>query len=247
MDYGAILLISVLAAAVQAIVGFGYSLLFAPVAALLIAPSDAIGASIITGTVGAVFYYVEYRPRTPVREIAPMAVAAVLATPLGLWLLVAADETALRLFIGLAVLATAVMNFTQRGAPHARREGHLSAEVAVGVVSGVMRGAVSLSGPPVILYQHWMGGGAEAIRSRMFAFFIWTGVPAVLLGIGGQVFAPSTWGYAAAAIAGLAPGIALGRLGRPRLTERVFSRLSMGLLAVTSALAVFGALSSTFR
>jgi len=244
VDYGAIVLISVLAAAAQAVLGFGYSLLFAPVAALLVAPSDAIGASIITGTVGSVFYYLEYRPRTPVREVAPMALAAIVAAPLGLWLLVAADEVTLRLLIGLTVLASAVFTLTLQGEPHPRRAGRLPVELGVGLVSGVMRGAVSLPGPAVILYHHWAGGGAEGIRSRMFSYFVWTGVPTVLLGLGGQVFAPSTWGFAAAAIGGLAPGIALGRLGRPRLSERLFSRLSMALLAATSAMAIFRALAS---
>ncbi len=244
MDLLAILLVSAGAAAVQATVGFGYSLVFAPIAALLVAPSDAIGASIIAGTVGSLFYYAEHRPRTPLRSIAPMVITAILATPAGLWLLVVADEATLRILIGIAVLATALVNLAQRGEPEARPD-RASWQMAVGAASGVMRGAVSLSGPPVILYQHWVGGGAAGIRSRMFAFFFWTGIPAVLMGLGGNVFSADTWWYAAAASVGILPGIALGRNMRPRIGEHAFSRLSMGLLAATSALAVLGAIQSS--
>ncbi len=246
MDYGAIFLISLLSAFVQATVGFGYSLLFTPVAALLIAPADAIGASIVASTVGSVFYYVEYRPRASVRSIAPLAVAGVVTAPLGLWLLVVADEVTLRALIGLAVLASAILNFRQRGEPHPRREERLHWQLGVGALSGVMRGAVSLSGPPVILYQHWVGGGAQEIRSRMFAFFLWTGVPTVFMAWGGRVLSGEAWVYAVAAILGLVPGIALGRLARPRVTELAFTRLSMGLLALTATLAILGALQEAF-
>ncbi|MEX2031433.1 MAG: TSUP family transporter, partial [Dehalococcoidia bacterium] len=99
-----IFLFAGLSAFVQASMGFGYSLLFVPLAATLIAPADAVGASIVSSTVIAVFLYAEHTPREPMRPMLPMAVMSVVTVPLGLWLLVIADESALRLMLGGAVL-----------------------------------------------------------------------------------------------------------------------------------------------
>lgn len=242
MDYVAIFLIAALAAAIQAIVGFGYSLLFAPVAALFILPSDAVGTSIVTGASISVVLYAEHTPRAPLRPIAPMVLAALLAAPAGLWLLVAANEDILHILIGIGILVSAGINLRQHDAPHEARPDRIPLQLGVGVLSGLMRGAVSLPGPPVILYQHWVGGSGHCIRSQMFAFFVWTGIPTVGMGLLGGVFGPDVWRYAFAAGLGIPLGILAGRLMRGRTTDIVFSRLSMLLLAGTSVIAIVGAL-----
>ncbi|MEX2372416.1 MAG: sulfite exporter TauE/SafE family protein [Dehalococcoidia bacterium] len=235
-----VFLIACGAAFVQSMIGFGYSLLFAPIAALVLLPSDSVAISIVSGTAISVFLYVEHTPRAALRSVAPMAVAAVLTAPAGLWLLVVADEEALHLLIGLAVLVSAVVNLRQGGHTHVAKADRASWQVAVGAVSGVMRGAVSLPGPPVILYQHWIGGGAAAIRSRMFVFFVWTGIPTVVIAALSGVFDADVWRYSLAAIPALPAGILAGRVLRPRLPEPAFRWLSMALLAGTSAVAVAG-------
>jgi hypothetical protein len=104
-----------------------------------------------------------------------------------------------------------------------------------------------MSGPPIILYQHWVGGGAEAIRSRMFAFFAWTGVPAIVFAASAGIFTREVWLYSAAACVAIPVGAVAGRLVRPRMGELVFARLSMGLLGGTAALATFGAVLTLIR
>jgi uncharacterized protein len=247
VEVALIVLFACFAAFVQSSIGFGYSLVFAPLAALLIAPSDAVGASLVSGTVISVFLYAEHTPREPMRPMIPMAIAATATVPLGLWLLVVADEHLLHLLLSVAVLLSAVINLAQRpgsagdheGQP--RRPDRFSWQVLVGAASGIMRGAVSMSGPPVILYQHWIGGTASSIRSRMFAFFVWTGIPAVIIAAVGGVFGGDVWRYALVASFALPAGVFLGRLTRHRMSDLTFSRLSMALLGGTSAVAVIGA------
>jgi uncharacterized membrane protein YfcA len=243
----AIFLFACLSAFVQASVGFGYSLLFAPLAAILIAPADAVGASIVSGTVISVLLYAEHTPREPMRPMLPMAVMSVVTVPLGLWLLVIADESALRLMIGGAVLVSVAISLVQRrGGPgvhdgQPRRPDRVSWQLVAGALSGVMRGAVSLSGPPVILYQHWIGGRAGEIRSRMFAFFFWTGIPAVAIAAVSGVFGPDVWKYSLVASLALPGGVLAGRLFRGHMSDLMFARLSLTLLGATSAVATIGA------
>jgi len=240
VEYLAVFVIAALGAFVQASVGFGYALVFAPVAAFLIPPSLAIAVSIASSAVINALLYLEYRPRTTIRPVIPLVVASILAMPLGLWALVVADEDLLRLFIATGVFLSAAVNLrhpTREGPP---REERIVAQLLVGSVSGIMRGAVSMGGPPVILYQHWIGGGAAAIRSKMFAFFFWGGIPAVILAILAGVLDADAWTYVLVAAAGLVPGIAAGRGLRPRISEILFARLSMALLGGTAGIAAIG-------
>ena len=241
MEYAAIVLIAAFAAFVQASIGFGYALVFAPVAAFLIAPSEAIAVSIVSSASINALLYAEYRPRTGFKAVAPLVLASVVATPLGLWALVVADEELLRLFIAVGVFLSAAVNLrhpTREGPP---RPDRISLQLLVGGLAGAIRGAVSMGGPPVILYQHWVGGGAIAIRSKMFAFFFWGAIPAVVLAMLAGVIDGDAWWYALAASAGLVPGIATGRLLRPRISELLFGRLSMALLGGTAGIAAVGA------
>lgn len=240
-EFAEIALIAAIAAFIQASVGFGYSLVFAPVASFLIAPSDAIAVSIASSAVINLLLYIEYQPRTRVRAVAPLVIASTIATPVGLWVLLISDEDILRLLIANGVLFSAAVNLRHPTREGPSRPDRLSLQLAVGALSGAIRGAVSMGGPPVILYQHWVGGGAAAIRSKMFSFFLWSGVPAVLLAIAGGVIDAEAWPYVVAASVGLPIGIVAGRGLRPRISEVLFGRLSMGLLGGTAGIAAIGA------
>jgi len=241
VDYVAIVLIAAFAAFVQASVGFGYALVFAPAAAFLIAPSEAIAVSIASSAAINSLLYVEYRPRTNLKAVWPLVTASVVATPLGLWALIMADEELLRLLIATGVLLSAAVNLRHPSRQGPPREDRVSLQLLVGGLGGAIRGAVSMGGPPVILYQHWIGGGAAAIRSKMFAFFFWGGFPAVLLAVVSGVLDADSWPYVLAASLGLPLGIYAGRGLRPRISEVLFGRLSMGLLGGTAGMAAIGA------
>ncbi|MDA1010371.1 MAG: sulfite exporter TauE/SafE family protein [Chloroflexi bacterium] len=246
MDYVLIAILAAGAAFVQANIGFGYALLFAPVAAFFIGPAAAIATSMVSGTLISLFLYVDYTPRAPLLSVTPMALTAIVSSPLGLWLLATSDEAVLRLLLGAAVLFSAAVTLrhpTRDGVPQADRLGW---QIGTGVLSGVMRGSVSMGGPPVVLYQHWIGGGAAAIRARMFAFFAWTAIPAIVIAAATGIFTTQVWLYSAVAGISLPVGILAGRFARPRMDERLFGRLSMGLLGGAAAVATLGAAFTLF-
>jgi uncharacterized protein len=197
--------------------------------------------------VNSVMLYLEHRPRAPLRSVAVLAASAVAGAPLGIVLLTRSDEAMLHLLVGGGVLASATVNLVQRGTRPAVRPDRVALQAAAGFTSGIMRGALSMPGPPVILYQHWVGGGSGTIRSRMFAFFLWMSLPTVVIAaIGGVV----TWNivfHTTAAAPAILAGVWAGRPLRSRLSEGWFSRLTMLLLALTSALAVGGAIAAFSR
>lgn len=81
--------------------------------------------------------------------IAPISAAAVLAVPLGGYLLTGADPLTLRRLIALIVIAFSLVLLSGRRYQGAQR---LPTSLALGALSGTMLGATSIGAPPVILY-----------------------------------------------------------------------------------------------
>ena len=242
METAAVPLIAFLGTLIQSGLGFGFGLFFVPVAALFAPPREAVAVSLILGTTVSAGMYFEARPRTRLRAVLPLVAGALIGTPVGVWVLVHADEALLRLLVAVAVFVSALANLVGgRGHTHEARPDPLVRQGLVGCLGGIIRGATSMGGPPIVLYQHWIGGGAERIRGRLFAYFFWLGMPATLLMIPSGVFTRDVLRSSVLAIPALAVGLAAGRLIRPHIAEAWFGRFSMLLLAMTSALAAWGA------
>ena len=227
---------------IQSGLGFGFGLFFVPVAASFVAPREAVAVSLLLGTLVSAGTYVEAHPRTGLRPVLPLVAGALAGTPLGLFVLLRADETLLRLLVAASVFISAVANLVAgSGHTHEARPDPLLRQGLAGILGGAIRGSTSMGGPPIVLYQHWIGGGAERIRGRLFAYFFWVGVPATLMIIPTGLFTRHVLRDSALALPALALGVVAGRLLRPHLSEAWFGRLSMVLLAATSAFAAWGA------
>lgn len=245
MDVATLPLIALLGTLIQSGLGFGFGLFFVPVAALFVPPREAVAVSLLLGMAVSSGMYAEARPRTGLRAIWPLVVGAVVGTPIGLLVLLRADDTALRFVVAAAVFISAVVNLVAgKGHTHEARPDPVVRQGLVGIVGGVIRGATSMGGPPIVLYQHWIGGGAERIRGRLFAYFFWVGIPATLIVAPSGLFTRQVLRDFAFAVPMLVVGLAVGRQMRPHVPEAWFGRLSMLLLAGTSGLAAWGAVRS---
>lgn len=242
MEIWLVVLFVLLGAATQSAIGFGLAVVFTPLATLVVGAQEAIATSMLLAVVLSTATYLEHRPRASLREIAPLGLAAVAATPLGILILTRFDETSLRVLVGAAVLIGAVSTMT-REAPSARAE-RLPVTIAVGLVGGVARGATSMGGPPVVLYQHWLGRPAASIRASMFAYFALLSVLSLPVVWFGGVITEDVATNLIAALPALAAGLLAGRWARGHLPERWFRRITLALLAGTSVTAFIGALVS---
>lgn len=129
--------------------GFGAGLIFIALLSLIYSPREAVALLMIMGTFGASMLVPSAARRAVWREAAPMAAAAVLAVPLGSYVLLTMDQHAMRRIIGVAVLVLSVATF--RGAAWTGPRGPV-ADVAAGAVSGAVAGATGLGRVLTALY-----------------------------------------------------------------------------------------------
>lgn len=246
-EVAALALIALAGAMIQTGLGFGFGLFFVPFAALVVPPREAVAVSLLLGTVLAAGSYYEYRPRVSPLAVAPLVLGALVGTPLGIAILIGADQVHLHVLVASAVFVSAIVNLrngaVRNGPP---RPDPFLRQAMVGFAGGMIRGAVSMGGPPIVLYQHWIGGGAQRIRGRLFAYFFWLGVPATVMAALSGVF-EGVLLATLLAFPSVAAGIVLGRLARPYINELWFGRGSMLLLAATAAVAIVGVLRTAYR
>lgn len=162
------LAIAALAGLVRGFSGFGSALIYVPLMSAVYGPKIAAAtfviADIITGTVflAGVWRKAHYR------EVLIMAACAIGAAQFGTLILQHADPVTLRwvlcVFVGL-VVAILASGWRYHGRPH------LSVTIGVGLLAGLLGGALQISGPPIIVY--WLGSGfpVDVLRANFFAYF----------------------------------------------------------------------------
>jgi len=160
--------ISILAGAVRGFSGFGSALIFIPLISAVYGPQIAAATFVtIDLAVGAFFVPRVWRD-ADFRQILPLAIAAVTAAQFGTLILLYADPSTLRW--GISVLVGLVVFILASGWRYHGRP-VLAVTICVGLLAGLMGGAVQMSGPPIIVY--WLGSAAAAavVRANFIVYF----------------------------------------------------------------------------
>jgi uncharacterized membrane protein YfcA len=141
--------------------GFGTALLLSPVFSTLWGPLAGVPVMLLMELLVSVQLLPKALGQADRRTILPLGIAACIATPFGAWVLLTADAEVLRRSIGLLVLS---FGFALMSGWSYRGTRPTGLNVTVGLISGLMKGATGMSGPPVILYL--LAGTEEARQHR---------------------------------------------------------------------------------
>jgi uncharacterized protein len=203
------------AAYVRGLTGFGMAIILVPLLGMIIAPGQAVILAIflqlLIGPVG-IRGSID-RAEKPSSVI--IAGFAVLATPLGLWLLSVTPQDIARLLIaGIAILAfvLVVMPKSAHGRPA------MPVTVATGLTAGVLTGFAAMPGPPVVPYYLQDEVSPHAARASMMVIFFSTAIAGSISAVAG--------GYASTALAALSLLLFLPMLAGNWLGGKAFGRVS---------------------
>lgn len=223
-----------LAALTQAIAGFGFGLLVAPLLALLIGPKETVLVSNILSTGLNLVMASRLHADVDWRLGFTLLGGALVGMPLGLAILVWIDPDALKLVIAGSVIVFALLLLRGLEVHNGGRIG----DGLVGLVSGVLNTSTSMSGPPVVLYLQGQGASPERFRSTLTAYFFVTSLIAVgLLALGGQ-FDRDAGIAALIGFPALGAGWLAGDLLYRRVNRSSFRRLVFGILFASAGIAV---------
>ncbi len=153
-----------LAALLQTTSGFGFALMAMPLVALVIGVKAAAPLVALVGFTLYAVNLVRYRRGLDWRVLLPLAVAAALGVPLGVWALGNLDEHVVKTVLGVILIAYGLYSLWR---PHtAPLRSDLWAYPA-GFLAGVLGGAFNTPGPPVIIYGNLRQWSRDLFRSTL--------------------------------------------------------------------------------
>ena len=230
-----------MAAMATGLTGFGMGLLSTPFLIILLPPRVVVPLLLLHGTVTSAIILFETRKRVELRRIWPLMLAGVAGVPLGTRLLLAWDAHTLKVFIGVVITLSALAFLL--GFRREFRNEKLAC-APVGFVSGVLKGSVGMSGPPIVLFFANQGVEKGAFRANIALYFTTLNavtVPAYLMtGLMTRTVAT----YAALSLPMLALGMMAGVRLAGRIREGLFRRVTLlvvmgaGLASILTGLGV---------
>lgn len=233
----AVALLAALAAAfVRGVAGFGMAILLVPVLGLAIPPAEAV---VVANWLGLLIGLVGLKKILGASEKTAFQISAlaVLATPLGVWLLAVTDPALARLLIALIALGSFVLVLLPK-----RPEHHAPSVLetgTTGITSGVLTGFAGMPGPPVVPYYLRREIPPLLARASMMTIFMATSIAGVasawLLGV-------ATVRESALALV-LFPAVLignwLGHLAFGRITDAMWRTFTGAVLGISALAALW--------
>lgn len=164
------------AAFVRGLAGFGMAILLVPVLGLAIPPREAV---VVANWLGLMIGCVGLKKILGQSERSALVISgvAVLATPLGVWLLALADPALARFLIAMIALGSFVLVLLPK-----RPADHVPTTLetgGTGMLSGILTGFAGMPGPPVVPYYLRRAIPPQLARASMMTIFLATSVAGV--------------------------------------------------------------------
>ncbi len=172
-DTATMLLVIFAAVVVRAAFGFGDVLVSVPILLLFSSPLLVVPLMGMVGATNALLMLVRERPSVQWKPVRFMLMASVLGVPVGVMMLQWLPASQINVGLGLGIIAFCVWSLL------GRKTVHLPSPLwawPFGFGAGVMGGAVTATGPPVVLYSTTQGWSPEESRATMQGFFLPNGI-----------------------------------------------------------------------
>lgn len=229
-------------AAVQAITGFGFAILAAPVFLAVLDTIEAVPLLAALHIVQSAMLLPSLWAKVPVQLFRRLLLGAGIGCPLGLMLFSSLDVRGLKLAAGAAILVVSALLYVRsRGrAVSPPQDGGNLEPVAAGVMSGVLTALLVMPGPPLMILLMRQPLPPETARALSLTFFAACYVAVTAMNLATGTLTSASWRTAIALVAPVVAGTIAGRQLASRLPERHF----MAALYLLLVLAGVGAIAS---
>ncbi|MBT5714193.1 sulfite exporter TauE/SafE family protein [Candidatus Poribacteria bacterium] len=233
LELAAIGVVFLLSAFLQGLAGFGFGMVSMAMLPFLIGARMASVVVAPFAVLNTVMLLWSLRSEIQFAALSRLVPGAVVGVPLGVMILTAFPEGALRRLIGFVILAYCVYEAWRR---RAKLDTDISLSlwwgVPVGVLAGALGGAVNVGGPPIVLFLYLQPWKRDAVRATLCAFFLFVAALKVALLLKGGMLPTSPTLYGVVIPLMWVGGTVGLRLGGA-LSKRRFTATVLVMLAVT--------------
>ena len=211
----------------RGLAGFGVGLVMLPITAATLGPTVAVPVLALIDLPMAMWLAKTVWHDFDRRELAVLVTAALVGIPVGIAFLLIIDPGAMKVGVSVIVLAFAIalmLGLKLPGRPSVQRS------ATTGFAAGLLQGAVSLPGPPLIL--GWLASQVPGPRLRANTIIFFAGL--MLIAVPGYGFAgllvENTLIYAALVFPFFGGGVIAGKLAAGHVPEIQFKRVVLCLV-----------------
>ena len=229
-----------IAGAVQGSANFGFVLIALPLLGLFMPLKTAVPLLTLVGLFLGTAQLSQIRKKPDVKMVATLLASSMVGVPLGTWILVVADDSLLKGIVGTILVVAAVL--LAKGY-RVRWGGKTLHTVVGGFLSGLLKGAAAIGGPPIVILLSNYDLDKQTYRANILTYFFLIGVFAIPTYLKAGLFTydmliQSIWGFGAAAL-----GLVAGNLIFKRIDERKFKRLTYGIVMVSGVMTMLSVLN----
>ena len=219
-----------LAALTQSITGFGFAIVSMSFLPRIISLETAVPLVTLVGIIANIIIWYSYRRDCNFKAIKQLVIGSLLATPIGVLLLDYIPENIALKGLGILIFSYVLYDWLKLSLP-----GFESSAWAYlfGIMSGILNGAYTIGGPPVIIYancRHWQ---PREFKGNLTATFFFSSLLAA--------FTHSLQGNVTLAVSqltiyslpGFTLGLWLGIVFSNTINPLVFKRITLALLLLS--------------
>jgi hypothetical protein len=228
---------------IQGLVGFGSALVAVPLLSIFMGPKVVVPLTLVHGLFMNMYLSVRNRRHIQKNRVLPLFLWGVIGIPFGAAVLIILPPEGLKILIGIVISVFSLLLLAGFSYRFKREKKVL---VPVGLISGLLNGSVSMSGPPIILFLSNQKVSKSHFRANTvtyffllniitFAVFFITGV------LDGEILVLSLF-----LLPPIPVGIFAGEYFSHKVTEDWFRKIALVLVAAAGVSALVTGLISVF-
>ncbi|CAM3550010.1 TSUP family transporter [Saccharibacillus sp. WB 17] len=214
----------------QSLTSFGFALIALPLLSLFMPLHEAVPIIVIFSLFICLTVVLPNRRDVNVRQVWLLIAAGVVAAPFGTYLLLAVDAAVLKTATGILIAVFAALMLLGRSLPIRSER---TAFVTAGLLSGLLNGSISVSGPPIALILSNQGMSKQAFRANLALNGVALNIVSVLSFAASGLLDQGTGGFLLWTIPAMLLGAWAGANAVTRLDEARFKRFSLWLILVS--------------
>lgn len=229
-------MIILFSAMIQGATSFGFSLLALPLLGLFLNLKTIVPMLVFFSLIMNVIILVRLKMVPQIKSLLLMFVMAVLTTPIGVQLLKFMKEDTLKIIIGIVLILIAIA--MKRGFRVQMKDQNKSYAIA-GILSGLLNGSVSLSGPPIVVMLSNENKNRDHFRSSLTTYFLLLNIVTVTLYVSGDLITWQSFKDQLVILPFLIIGTLLGTMLGSRINEDKFKAVVLNLLVIMGIMNLF--------
>lgn len=224
------MLIILAASFIQSLTSFGFALIALPLLSLFLPLHQAVPIIVIFSLFVCVLVVIPNRRDINVKQIWLLIAAGMIAAPFGTYLLIAVEAWLLKTVTGLLISLFAALMLLGRSLPIRNER---TAFLTAGLLSGLLNGSISVSGPPLALILSNQGMSKQAFRANLALNGVVLNLVSIASFAAGGLLDRETGGFLLWTIPAMLLGAWLGAKAVHRFDERLFKQVSLWLILVS--------------